>query len=62
MASPFWSPAKAARAAGLGLTLVLGSLPGCRTPPALAPAPAPAPVVAPAVEVVAAPPPAIAPA
>lgn len=49
MASPFWSPGKAGRAAGLILALVLGSLPGCRTPPV--PKPAPAPVVAPPVEV-----------
>lgn len=55
MASPSWSPAKAGRAAGLGLAFVLGSLPGCRTPPV----PAPAPVVAPAVEVIAPPPAAV---
>jgi len=47
MASPFWSPAKAGRAAGLGLALVLGGLPGCRTPPVPAPVPVAAPAEAP---------------
>lgn len=53
MASPYWSPSRAGRSAGIVLTLCLGA---CRTPPV---PPAPAPVVAPAVEVVAPPKPAV---
>lgn len=48
MAFPSWSPSKAGRTAGAVLALGLGTLPGCRTPPA--PAPASVPVVVPPVE------------